>query len=359
LQCAACHNHPFDHWTQDDYYSWAAVFAPIDYEIVENDRQDKFDKHEFRGEQIVHIKGTVGVKNPQTGRDATPRFLGVGSPRSGIDSCDIGSPAERLAVAGRWIANPHNAMFARAQANRIWFQIMGRGIVDPIDDFRATNPPSNPELLEALTNDFVAHDFNVKYLVRTIMMSRAYQLSSRPNATNADDEKNFARAVVRRLPAEQMLDAVCGVLDVPAEFNGYEPGTHATQIAGVERVRRREKRPAAGDRFLQSFGKPPRLLACECERSDATTLSQAIVLVGGDTLHDLLRSKNNRLDHLTQSGLANSEIVTELYWEAVGRPPSELERTACLEQLENNDRRTALEDIAWALVNSKEFVFRH
>jgi hypothetical protein len=353
LQCAKCHNHPFDRWTQDDYYSWAALFARIDYEIVKNERKDDLDKHEFNGEQIVLFKDEGEVKNARTRKNASPRFLASQS-----EPLDEGT--SRIEAASEWMSEADNAMFARTQANRIWYAIMGRGIVEPVDDFRATNPPSNPELLDALTADFVNHGFDVRHLVRTIMNSRTYQLSSEPNATNASDEFNFARAVVSRLPAEVLLDAQCQVLGAPAEFNGYEDGTRAGEVAGVERVRSREKRAATGDRFLTVFGKPQRLLACECERSNETTLAQALVLVGGAGLNKRLVAEHNRLDELSADCPDHCDLIEELYWSALSRPPTDEELAACSSLLNNTeDRRGALEDIAWALVNAKEFVFRH
>ncbi|MEX0937571.1 MAG: DUF1549 and DUF1553 domain-containing protein [Pirellulales bacterium] len=353
LQCAKCHNHPFDRWTQDDYYSWSAMFARIDYEVVENDRKDEFDKHEFKGEQIVQVKDEGEVKNARTGKNAEPRLLGAETP-------PLDEKADRLEPAAEWIANGDNELFARTQANRIWYHVMGRGVVEPVDDFRPTNPPSNPELLDALTEDFIEHDFDVKHLVRTIMTSTVYGLSAQPNETNGGDEANFARAVVRRLTAEQLLDAQCQVLDEAADFNGFDQGTRAGELPGVQRVRPRDKRPSTADRFLTVFGKPQRLLACECERSDETTLSQALLLVGGEGLHERLSADDNRLGRLVHSNLENEQIIDELYWTALARPPSEVERSRCVELLNtSSDRRTALEDITWALLNAKEFIFRH
>jgi hypothetical protein len=354
LQCARCHNHPYDRWTQDDYYSWAALFGRIDYDVKTNERKDKLDKNEFNGEQIVLVKDEGEVSNPRTGQNALPKFLGAQTPA-------FEANADRLPPLADWLATPANDQFVRSQANFVWYHLQGRGLVEPIDDFRTTNPPSNPALLDALAADFAADGLDLRSLVRTIMTSRTYQLASQPNETNADDESNFARAMVRRLPAEKLLDAQCQVLDVAAEINGYPLGTRAGQIRGTIRVRARERRPSSADRFLRTFGKPERLLACECERSNETTLKQAFTLIGDQGLSDLLASGSGRLARLARSELTNAEVVTELYWHALFRDPSAEELAAATALLDEaaEDRFPALQDVAWALLNAKEFVFRH
>jgi hypothetical protein len=180
LQCARCHNHPYDRWTQDDYYSWAALFGRIDYDVKSNERKDKLDKNEFNGEQIVLVKDEGEVRNPRTGEDAPPRFLGAETP-------PMDAQADRLPPLAGWLASPRNEMFIRAQVNFVWYHLLGCGLVEPIDDFRITNPPSNPALLDALAADFAASGFDLRTHIRTIMTSRSYQLSSVPNETNADD----------------------------------------------------------------------------------------------------------------------------------------------------------------------------
>jgi hypothetical protein len=292
------------------------------------------------------------VKNPRTSADARPRLLGDAA-------LSLTSSDDRLAPMADWLTSPDNRAFARTQANRIWYHLMGRGLVEPLDDFRATNPASNSPLLDALADDLAQNGYSLRHLVRTIMNSRAYQTSAEPNDSNADDEGNFARAVIRRLTAEEMLDAQCHVLGVSAEFAGYDLGTRAGQIAGVQRVRKRQRRGGDGDRFLKLFGKPDRLLACECERSNETTLTQAFFLVGDEGINERLASPGNRLDALARSPLSDAEAVTELYWSALGRSPSDEEVEASLAVFaECADRFTALQDIAWALLNSKEFLFR-
>jgi hypothetical protein len=351
LQCARCHNHPFDRWTQDDYYSWAALFARVRYKVLFNLRRDKNDEHEFVGEQVVWMSREGEVNDPRTGRPAAPRFLGdaARSPRTDRD---------RLEELADWITGP-DTRFARTQANRIWYHLMGRGIVEPVDDFRASNPPSNPALLDALSRELVEHRFDLRHLIRVIMTSQTYGFSSRPNATNVDDVQNFSRALVRRLDAEQLLDSQNRVAGVPSKFNGYPLGVRAAQIAGVEAVRSRDQRPTYADQFLASFGKPPRLLTCECERSGSSTLAQAFQLLSGPALRESLSHPRNRLAALLESGRPPGEVVEELYWSALGRPPAAAERRAAEAYLEEaSDRRSALEDLAWALLNSQEFLLR-
>ena len=354
LQCAKCHNHPFDVWTQDDYYSWAALFTQIDYEIVgKNGRRDKFDKHEFDGEQIVKIKAEGEMKNPNTGQNAAPAFLAS-------EPLKQDSKADRLTPLADWMTDSENEQFAKTQANRIWYYLMGRGLVEPIDDFRATNPATHPELLDALAHEFVEHDYDVRHLVRTIMNSRAYQLASNTNATNTEDDVNYSHNIPRRLTAEQLLDAQCQVLGVDAKFNGYRVGTTAREITGVERVRARDESPAGGDRFLKVFGKPMRLLSCECERSSEPNLRQALTLIAEESVQKRLSHPNNRLDKLSTADKSDSDIIEELYWTFLSRPPSETEQQTATRLLGESDHRfIGLQDIAWGLMNSAEFLLRY
>lgn len=349
LQCAQCHNHPFDRWSQDDYYEWASVFARVDYKVLQNNRRDNLDTHEFNGEQIVFLKPDGNVTNARNGKPAAPRFLGA--PTKLAEGKD---PLKELA---QWVTE--QPLFARSQVNRVWFHLMGRGLVDPIDDFRPTNPATHPELLDHLAKDFAAQKFNLRWLIRTVMMSRAYQLSSEPNDTNASDEVNYSHVLSRRLTAEQLLDAQHQALAVPAKFNGYPAGMRAGQLPGVEAVRLRERRRSSSDTFLALFGKPMRLLSCECERSSETTMSQAFNLVSGPEINELLSSPDNRIQQLIETGKSNPEILEELYWWALSRPPTQAESLEMLAMADKSEnRRKALEDVSWALLNAKEFVFR-
>ena len=353
LQCARCHNHPFDRWTQDDYYSWAALFARVNYRIVGNDRRDRNDKHEFDGEQIVWQMRTGEVDDPRTVLSAPPRLLGVAGK-------GVKPEGDRLWQMAEWMTDPQkNPQFARMQVNRIWYHLLGRGIVDPIDDFRATNLPANEPLLQALADDLVAHGFDQHHLIRTIMKSATYQLSSQPNETNEVDELNFSRATVRPLSAEQLLDALSQVTGIPQKFNGYPLGMRATQLPGTQAIRSREASPTEGERFLALFGKPARQLACECERSTEPTLNQTFQMISGRLINTLLTQSDNRLKQLLESKQSDAQIVEDLYLSTICRPPSSEELQATLVHLQSNtNRRAALEDVAWSLINAKEFLLR-
>jgi hypothetical protein len=250
-------------------------------------------------------------------------------------------------------------MFAQTQANRIWYHLMGAGLVDPIDDLRLTNPASHPQLLRRLADEWVRSGFSLKRLVRTIVNSRSYQLASEGGDSESVagyDERLYARAIVRRLSAEQLLDAQSQVLGLAANFEGYPPGTRAGEIAGVERVRRKL---AAGDVFLRQFGKPQRLLSCECERSDDPTLGQALSLVGGESLNDRLRHPDNRIGRLLATYYDHRQTIDELFWTTLGRAPSSSESDAAIDSIRSAGPRLALEDLAWALLNAKELIFRN
>jgi hypothetical protein len=352
MQCARCHNHPFDRWTQTDYHSLAAFFSRVQYRIVENNRRDNLDKHEFVGEQIVWMDRAGEIKHPRSGEVLRPLFLGSDTPA-------FAPHTDRLLAMADWIADPKNPFFARAQVNRVWYHLFGRGIVEPNDDFRASNPPVNAPLLDALAQDFAAHRFDLRSLLRTILISRTYQLSAKPNETNGDDEANFARALIRPLQAEQLLDALGQVTGVKPAFPDHPKGTRAVQLPGVSANRGRRRQASDGERFLTSFGKPIRLLSCECERSEDTTLNQAFQLITGPLLNTMLREPDNRIGRLLAEGMTDAEIVEELYLASLCRPPSVNEKQAALAQLGRaKDRRAALEDLVWGLVNAKEFLLR-
>lgn len=351
MQCAKCHNHPFDRWTQNDYYSFAAFFAPIDYKIIENKPRDTNDKMMFIGEQLVIMNDKNQMKHPVGGRIMKPAFLG--DAKKPIDAKKDG-----LESLADWMTSSDNRRFAAAQVNRIWYHLMGKGIVDPIDDFRDTNPPSNPELLDALTKSFIDSKFDLRAMVKLICTSQAYQRASQPTADNEEDQSNFSHAVVRRLTAEQLVDAMSGAMGTPLPFNGVPLGYRAAQVPGVNAVYR-DRGPASGDRFLRLFGKPPRLVACECERSNDTALGQVFELTSGDAINELLTSEDNRITRLLREKRTDDQVTDELYWATLSRAPTAEELSAARSLIANvQDRRAAFEDIAWGLLNAKEFVLR-
>ncbi len=351
MQCAKCHNHPFNQLTQNDYHQLAAFFPRIDYKILDNKRRDKLDKHEFVGEQIVFMNTTGEVKHPVSGDVLKPRFLGGAVLKAGAKD-------DRLIPLAKWVADGKNPYFARTQANRIWYWVMGRGLVDPDDDFRESNPPVNKPLLDALTKDFADRQFDMKHLIRTIMNSHAYQTSSSPNATNAEDEANFSHTLIRSLPAEALLDAISQVTGVAVSFDGYPAGTRAAQIPCLPSLRRQESL-GTGMKFLRQFGKPERLLACSCERNDSTTLAQALQLLTGPLVDSAVTDPENRIGKLMKAGRTNAEIVDELFLAALCRSPNDRERSAILARIEaSSNRRAGLEDLLAALLNSKEFLLR-
>lgn len=352
LACAKCHHHPFERWTQDDYYGWAALFSRVRYKVFENKRRDGLDKNDFVGEQIVWMARDGALKDPRDGSEVTPRLLGTGD---GVP----GQEDDFLEFLADWVVSRDNPFFSRSLANRIWFNLMGRGIVEPVDDFRATNPPSHPELITQLAAELVRSGFDLRRVIRLIMNSTTYQLSSIPLPSNEAAEAGFARIYPRRLDAEQLVDGLAQVLGVSPAFNGYPRGIRAVQIPGTNAILPRYKKPSSADVFLKVFGKPDRQLTCECERMSQTHLAQAFHLVSGPMLHQMISSGENRLGKLASSGMSEAEMVDELYWSALGRPPAEAEVVSAGTLFSSaGGKRAALEDLAWALVNSKEFLLR-
>lgn len=352
LQCSKCHNHPFDTWTQDDYYAWGNVFSRIDYKIVDNERKDRNDKHEFDGEQVVFQKTSGDLNDPRTGQPRAPKLLGLDAP-------ELSSKDNRLQKMAEWLTSADNDRFAQMLVNRVWAQLLGRGLVEPVDDFRATNPPSHPELLQTLSAELRSHQFDLRHLLRTIANSQTYQLSSVPNETNTDDDVHYSRALVRRLTAEQLTDSLSQVAGVPIPFQNYPLGTQARQLSGVGAMLRRQGGPLAGDNWLRVYGRPQRLQSCECERSDETTLAQAFQLISSSLMNNLMSQSGNRAEQLAKSPDDLKTVVTDLYWSTLSRPPSDQEWESLQVYLKDQpDRRVALQDLLWSLATSHEFLLR-
>jgi len=344
LQCARCHNHPFDVWTQDDYYGLAAFFANVARKQPSNIRKDNLDKHEINGDEFIYISGRPQIVQPRTGTVLQPKCLnGPGAFRAGGDNENT---LDRLAD---WLTR-NNRQFSRNLANRVWFHLLGRGIVEPVDDFRDSNPPSNPALLEAVTSYFEAKGMRLRPLVSWIMKSRTYQLRATPGATGTADLANFSHAEVKLLPAEVLLDAIGQVAGAPERFPRAGGTIRAAQLPGA----------SGGIAFLKTFGKPDRLLSCECERSESTTLAQAFQMINGETVRNKLEMRDNRIGKCLEAGLSDIEVLDQVYLAALARLPNESERTAVSTHLSRaRDRRKAWEDVVWALLNSKEFLLRH
>jgi hypothetical protein len=332
IACAQCHNHPYEKWTQDDYYSLQAFFARLGRK-----------SGAIAQEPAIFMREEGVVRHPASGKVMTPHGLDGPDVQVGEDD----DPRQSLVD---WMANPRNPFFAPALANRLWAHFMGRGLVEPVDDLRVTNPPSNPELLDALARDFIAHGFDVKYLIRSIMNSTAYQLSSEPQPGNINDRQNYARAYPRRLMAEVMLDAICQVTGTAEDFTGLPRGTRTIQLPDE----------AIPSYFLDVFGRPMRETPCECERPREANLAQALQLLNSVDLQKKLGSSQGRLDSLLAAKKSDAEIVDEFYLAAFGRLPRSQERETILAYITaRDDRKSALEDVLWAMLNTKEFLFNH
>lgn len=341
MQCAKCHNHPFERWTQDDYYSLAAFFARV---RQKNDPvQPGAGPQNAGGAKVIYSERAGEVTQPRSGKVMPPKIMGRPAPV-------IPPNKDRREALAEAVTAADNPFFAKSTVNRIWFHLTGRGVVDPVDDFRDSNPSANDALLDALAKDFIDHKYDVKSLIRLIMNSRTYQLSAQSNDFNKDDNKYFSHAVTKLLTAEQLLDALCSVTEVPEKYAGMPPGTRATQLPDGE-----NNHP-----FLKTFGQPARELACECEREGDSNLAQALQLINGPTVNEKIRNANNRVGKLLAKKMSDQEVLNELYLATLSRPPLDGDIKAALEHVAKaQDKRKAWEDVQWALLNAKEFLFRH
>jgi hypothetical protein len=341
MQCAKCHNHPFERWSQDDYYGMAAWFARVRTK-PENTIGTK-PAGKTANAEVIFVTREGEVTQPRSGKTMKPRYIGTGD-------ADVKPTEDRRSVLAVWLTSGDNAFFSKSVVNRVWFHLMGKGIVDPVDDFRESNPSCNDELLDALAKDFSKSKFDMKALVKTIMKSRTYQLSAQPNDSNKDDNKYFSHAVTKLLTAEQLLDAICDFTAMPEKFAGLPMGTRATQLPDGE----------VNHPFLKAFGQPARELACECERESDGNLAQALQLINGPTVNEKVRNANNRLGKLLAAKVTDEEILTELFQAALARPPFDDEKKISLGHIAKGmDKRKAWEDVVWALINTREFLFRH
>ncbi len=336
LQCARCHHHPFEVWSQDDYYGMAAFFAHVR-------RKDTGDAGRWGGAQLVRLGGADKITHPATGRPVAPRALGQASPAP-----EPGGDPRRVLAA--WITAPENPMFARNIVNRNWGHFFGRGLVDPVDDLRATNPASHPALLDRLAADFVAHGYDLKHLIRTITTSRAYQLASEPNADRDVDGRFITHHVVRRLTAEVLLDAINQATETDERFENTPLGTRAISLPD----------PAVASYFLDTFGRPRRTTACECERGTRPDLAQTLHLANSPAIHQKVTAPEGRVARLIKAGKTDAEIIEEFYLATFSRHPDadELQQATRL-AASAPSRQEGLEDLLWTLLNSGEFALNH
>ncbi len=336
LDCAKCHHHPFEIWGQDDFYSFAAHFGRIG-------RKGTGISAPISGsEETVFAVATGAVKHPLTGKVMTPAVL-LGKPEPIPPDVD---PRDVLAA---WVTAPENPYFAKVIVNRVWADLMGRGIVDPVDDLRATNPPSNPELLDALAADFRKNGCDLKGLIRTIATSHVYGLSTTPNARNAADARNYSRHYRQRLRAEVLLDMVSDATGVPEKFDAVPPGSRAMEAWTVR----------TDSQFLDSFGRPDPNQDPPCERTTDTTVVQALHLMNSPNLHRKVTADAGRCAGYEKTPKPPAAIAEELYLLAYCRFPTESEKAAAVRRFEKPGatKRRAAEDLLWALINTPEFVF--
>jgi hypothetical protein len=343
LTCARCHNHPLEKWTQKQYYQMANLFSRVGIKNGEDP-----------SESIIFAKASGDINHPRLLRPMTP------APLDG-EGMALDSDADRRIHFSKWLTSPKNEMFARNIVNRVWGTVMGKGLADPIDDVRATNPASNEELFSAVSKDFVDHGFDIKRLIRTIMNSAAYQRSADANATNTDDNRYYSKYVIRRLPAEVMLDATSQVLGVPTAFAGFPSGTRALQLPDSQ----------VASQYLTVFGRPARVICDASERSSDPSIGQALHIINGDTLNKKLSNPEGYISLLLRLGLSDSRIVEHMTLSAFSRYPTDAERELLGKALaesrlakgtaeqQRDARRQALEDMVWAMLTSKEFIFNH
>ncbi|MFM1801227.1 MAG: hypothetical protein RJA81_579, partial [Planctomycetota bacterium] len=330
IQCAQCHNHPFDRWTQDDYYGFVAFFSQIGRKGTDDYR-----------ETVIFNSGGGETRHPVGNRVMPPKFLGDEAPET--------KGKDRRVILAEWLASPRNPFFATSFVNRVWAHFYGVGIVDPVDDFRVSNPASNPELLDELAKRFTESNYDLRKIVRDICNSRTYQRSTKRNESNQSDEKNFAHANLRRIQAESLLDTITLVTSTKDKFNGLPLGSRAVQIADG----------GYSTYFLTTFGRATRETPCSCEVKMEPTLSQALHLLNGNTVNSKIRS-GGVIEELLKTEKTTEGQISSLYLRCFARRPSneEIEKVKKAIALEP-DPKKAMEDLFWALLNSREFLFNH
>jgi hypothetical protein len=336
MQCAKCHHHPFEKWSQEDYYGLAAFFARLG---TKNSQEFGL----FGRETVIYLK--------PTGEATHPRKRVVVKPKA-FDGPVMEDELDRRNKLAQWLTAPDNPLFARNIVNRFWGYLMGRGLVEPLDDLRATNPASNPELLDALANDFIKNKYNLKHLLRTIFTSRAYQLSSLATEGNKVDAANihFTRFTVKRIGAEQLADALDMATGTREKYIGVPLGTRAIQLPDT----------SYRSYLMDTFGRPARQLTCECERGKEPNIAQALHLLNGDFLNKKIADRTGRIEELVKAKKKPGEIVEELFLATLSRLPSDQEKQKVLGWIsEAPTIKEGYHDLLWTLLNSKEFLFNH
>ncbi len=340
LECAQCHHHPFEQWSQSDFYGLAGFFNGLERKPA-GVRRDPAGQEVPTAELIFHA-GLRETRIPYFNTVVAARLLG----ESTTFAASTNASDPRIALAD-WLTTPENRWFARLAANRLWKQFLGRGLVEPEDDLRSTNPPTNGPLLDFLADYLVENNYDLKALARLILSSRVYQLSSVPNDTNRDDTQNFSHYTVKRLPAEVLLDAISDVTGVPEQFPGKPPGTRAIALWD-------NRLPSY---FLEIFGRPERNSPCECGRSSEPTMGQALHLMNSPEVAEKISSPTGRVAQLLRSAADQSRMVDELCLVALGRFPSEKERAVAGKLFSRSSPRDAAQDFLWTLLNSYDFLF--
>jgi len=347
INCAKCHNHPLEKWTNDQYYGMANMFARV---------RAKGWGGDFRngdGNRVIFSDTRGELPQPSTGQPQPPRPLDA-------DPLPFDDPSDRREYLAQWLTSPENPYFTRSIVNRVWANFFGVGLVESVDDMRVTNPASNEELLQATADYLAAEKYNLKALMRAIMLSSAYQRSSQSIPGNQADKRFYSRYYVRRLPAEVMLDALSQVTAAATTFKDQEEGARALQLPDS----------AIDSYFLSTFGRPERLITCDCERTSEPSMTQVLHIYNGDTLNQKLQAKENRVEQLLAQKTSNEEIIETVYREALCRQPTSREKTAYLEILNaakkaeeeekaKGEFRLAVEDLYWAILSSREFLFNH
>jgi uncharacterized protein YjdB len=323
IECAKCHNHPWEKWTQDDFYGFAAFFARVKIKQIHEDDENE---HYYAEEgEVIH---------PKTKQASVPKYLD--------GALEIDEPEKDIRIPlAKWMTAPENPFFSRATVNRVWKHYFSRGLVEEVDDFRVTNPPTNPALLDALAHDFSSHGYDWRHLSRTILKSRTYQLGAKPTESNADDDLNYSRYYMRRLLAEQMVDTISQVTGVPERFQGFLPGTRAMQVYSSR----------GGSYMLTAFGRLNRDIICE--RDSTPDIVQTLHLISGNTIND----KINKWE--PNPSLSDEQQLNAIYLNSLTRYPSAEERERLLGQIQTRDRRAVFQDLLWAILNSKEFLYNH